>query len=982
MSLINIRLQLTTDEASGKLKVVEQELNQVKSQAEEPMVVKLSAEQALGTIRDVKIALDGVISAVKALASGMNALLDANLKQKQAMQLATHEWGAGAREMANYASEMQRVTNFGDDDLLPLMVKLSQTYKLSRDDVMRMTMGLLDFTEANKATGMTVESAFDLMGRALNGHTEMLGRYGIELDGTRLKQEGVSYLVEKLAEDYNGTAVALADLRTQNQISWGDIKETVGSMLETIITPLLQGFKWLMDVFNDLSPLMQGFVTGLVVAIPLITTTATVITTLTTAVTALKTAINPVAGVISLVVGALSVLGFSIAASLAQTEELTEAKKDLGSEIAEAGKQVSVEAEKFNILSSRLLELKSNTNKTADEKREMKNVIRSLNENYSEYIGNINLETSSYNDLATALRGASEALVQKKIAEIYGQRYGTQVANVADLQIQLDTMAPAYERAAARMNELRASVNWDFMTSDANPMGFNPASYFGNNGEWASLEQTVNQFGALSGRLQGAKNDLQAFGEAYRQAMMNVPDLNFSGSGATTTPPQTNSEEEEQRRSLARMREEFQRAHRTETEQLELEYSKRSALIRRYTEGDIIQQTLDMQGLNDWKADEQSKIDERERAGQEAQFKAQIDYFSNLESLGVSSYDGLKLTMEEYYAWAKENLPGQEQRLILLQLRETNLRWGEARAQREQEEHAHQMELMGIREQFRDRQLELDNNTYQAQLTALEMYYETRRAKLLEAGMTEEQIEKQKAKAMLQLQLNSVDQMVGGLSKVLGTLAGTANQESKKGFAVWKSLALAQATVDMWTSASAAYKSMVGIPIAGPGLAVAAAAAAVMASLANISKIQKTEYVPKAATGMYVDGPSHSQGGVPIEVEGGEFITNKGRVSALGRGFFEFLNFAPLSQVRGALAGLSIPALSVPMPDYAFATGGYAGGGNSMQSLVEAVAMLSAKIEQMGRPNVTTIVQVDPLTGKSVELSEIVEEGYMIRSGF
>ena len=106
----------------------------MKSQAEEPKVVKLSAEQALGTIRDVKIALDGVISAVKALASGMNALLDANLKQKQAMQLATHEWGAGAREMANYASEMQRVTNFGDDDLLPLMVKLSQTYKLSRDE--------------------------------------------------------------------------------------------------------------------------------------------------------------------------------------------------------------------------------------------------------------------------------------------------------------------------------------------------------------------------------------------------------------------------------------------------------------------------------------------------------------------------------------------------------------------------------------------------------------------------------------------------------------------------------------------------------------------------------------------------------------------------------------------------------------------------------------------------------------------------------
>jgi hypothetical protein len=48
----------------------------------------------------------------------------------------------------------------------------------------------------------------------------------------------------------------------------------------------------------------------------------------------------------------------------------------------------------------------------------MKNVIKSLNDNYSDYLGNINLETAAYNNLATALRNASDALVQKKISEI------------------------------------------------------------------------------------------------------------------------------------------------------------------------------------------------------------------------------------------------------------------------------------------------------------------------------------------------------------------------------------------------------------------------------------------------------------------------------------------------------------------------------------------------------------------------------------
>jgi hypothetical protein len=164
---------------------------------------------------------------------------------------------------------------------------------------------------------MSVESAFDLMGRALNGHTEMLGRYGIELDDTRLKTEGVSYLVEKLGEDYGGTATALDDLRLQNANGWGDIQETVGDMLTTLINPPLNGLKLLMDAYNSLSPVMKGFVAGIVVAIPLIGTITTTITALTAAYHALQVAMNPVAGIIGIAVGALSALGFGLAAACA-----------------------------------------------------------------------------------------------------------------------------------------------------------------------------------------------------------------------------------------------------------------------------------------------------------------------------------------------------------------------------------------------------------------------------------------------------------------------------------------------------------------------------------------------------------------------------------------------------------------------------------------------------------------------------------------
>jgi len=100
--------------------------------------------------------------------------------------------------MGNFASSMQQVTNFEDDKMLSLMSKLSQTFKLNKDEIQQLVPVLLDFTEANKATVMSVESAFDLMGRALNSHTDMLGCYGLELDATRIKTEGVSYLVARI----------------------------------------------------------------------------------------------------------------------------------------------------------------------------------------------------------------------------------------------------------------------------------------------------------------------------------------------------------------------------------------------------------------------------------------------------------------------------------------------------------------------------------------------------------------------------------------------------------------------------------------------------------------------------------------------------------------------------------------------------------------------------------------------------------------
>lgn len=97
-----------------------------------------------------------------------------------------------------------------------------------------------------------------------------------------------------------------------------------------------------------------------------------------------------------------------------------------------------------------------------------------------------------------------------------------------------------------------------------------------------------------------------------------------------------------------------------------------------------------------------------------------------------------------------------------------------------------------------------------------------------ETDRIREEVEKQKAikEMVTQSSLSIASDALGSLSSIIG-------EET----AVGKAAAVAQTTIDTYQSAQAAYKSMVGIPVVGPALGIAAATAASLAGVANIKKI-------------------------------------------------------------------------------------------------------------------------------------------------
>jgi TP901 family phage tail tape measure protein len=79
-------------------------------------------------------------------------------------------------------------------------------------------------------------------------------------------------------------------------------------------------------------------------------------------------------------------------------------------------------------------------------------------------------------------------------------------------------------------------------------------------------------------------------------------------------------------------------------------------------------------------------------------------------------------------------------------------------------------------------------------------------------------------------------------SNFFGDLAQVSAVFGKKGAAMAKGFAVAQATVDMFSSAVAAYKATIGIPYVGPVVAPTAAAGALAFGAMNIAKIKSTDY--------------------------------------------------------------------------------------------------------------------------------------------
>lgn len=267
-----------------------------------------------------------------------------------------------------------------------------------------------------------------------------------------------------------------------------------------------------------------------------------------------------------------------------------------------------------------------------------------------------------------------------------------------------------------------------------------------------------------------------------------------------------------------------------------------------------------------FKLNHQRKIDEN-------QFFSDELYKQELERINkVAEADAAALTLR----YANGLLSAEEYNLAIAQVDETQRQANEtATNQRKQAQKEQEAADIAIQDELNAERFEYD--------LALQMErYKRERAQRKEAAILEgadmkafdeaEKLRKKKIEEEVQNnKLELASNTFGQLSTILG-----------KESAVGKAAAVAQATIDTYQAATAAYKAMAGIPVVGPALGAVAATAAVVSGIANVKKIVSVKVGgggggesqrPSYARGGFIDGPgTGTSDNVPIDASRGEFV--------------------------------------------------------------------------------------------------------------
>lgn len=132
--------------------------------------------------------------------------------------------GASANALKQFASEMQKVSNYGDEELIPMMANLVSLGRTEAETMQIMSVAM----DMSAGMGISLDTAITQLNATLNGNIGRLGQQNAELKDLTAEELKQGKAIEILGEKFKGLSSATADTSRQLKNIKGDFKEALG----------------------------------------------------------------------------------------------------------------------------------------------------------------------------------------------------------------------------------------------------------------------------------------------------------------------------------------------------------------------------------------------------------------------------------------------------------------------------------------------------------------------------------------------------------------------------------------------------------------------------------------------------------------------------------------------------------------------------------------------------------------------------------
>ena len=132
--------------------------------------------------------------------------------------------GETTKALKDFASQMQKVSNYGDEELIPMMTNLVSLGRTEAETMQIMAVAM----DMSAGMGISLDTAITQLNATLNGNIGRLGQQNAELKNLTEEELKQGKAIEILGEKFKGLSSATADTSKQLKNIKGDFKEALG----------------------------------------------------------------------------------------------------------------------------------------------------------------------------------------------------------------------------------------------------------------------------------------------------------------------------------------------------------------------------------------------------------------------------------------------------------------------------------------------------------------------------------------------------------------------------------------------------------------------------------------------------------------------------------------------------------------------------------------------------------------------------------